>query len=450
MTDPKRDFLSAADEWICDDYAIDIRYIARPTVDGPVIVNATIGIYPLKAQTDSSFCIHTENILARQILKYPAKKAEIHQLLDDATEGRLRVDKTTLEFRSPPPFDYYSEMSHRDRWFSELHLQIGCGMSSAPFPHSLSTVDSDLRSATPPFDGLSDLASWLGFNTIDFNGGRPTITVRVGPPVDLIFDRCKLSDDQLTLEFHAHPSFDANRLTLAIRGVPGNGLLGRKQIASLINWQDATEGKRIGTVNTRIPNSDSVLTMLLIGASTVRRQWLGDAAKARNNRWMAVQHFDTNLEKVRSAVLKPSDSRKFEQGVASLLFLLGFSPAVQIETDAPDLIVATPGGHLTILECTTRIADFSSKLGKLVDRRVSLSKSLTSAGHASEILAVLVCGTERDQIATHEDALRNYRVLLLTREDLGRGLDRVRQQEDPDKLISEAKMRLDLNATNGF
>ena len=188
---------------------------------------------------------------------------------------------------------------------------------------------------------------------------------------------------------------------------------------------------------------DSALAMLMIGASTVRRQWFPDPAKARNNRFMAVQHFDTDLRKIRSAALESPESAKFEQGVAALLFLLGFSPVLQLETDSPDIIVTTPGGQLVLVECTTKISDFSAKLGKLVDRRGSLSKALAGAGHPPEILAALICRSPRDQIAAHEDELRLHRVLLLTREDLQNSFDRVRHPEDPDKIVTSAKAKLE-------
>lgn len=446
MKESKQDFLSAANDWICDGYALDIRYIALPAMNFPTIVSASIRIDPLKPKADNSIRIHTANILAGQVQKYPVGKEEISQILLDATEGKIRVDKLTLTLGDDHPLDYYSEMTQRDRWYSELHLRIGGTATLISSPQVLNQIDNDLRCATTPFDGLFDLAGWLGLDANAFHGERPTVTVRIGPPADLIFDRSKLYNDNLSLEIHAHPLFDIKQLTLAARSMPGNGIAGRRQLTSEITWGDSIDGKKIGTISTTLPSSDNVLTMLLIGTSTVRRQWLIDAGKARNNRWMAVQQFDNDLRKVRSAVLEPIDSRKFESGVASLLFLLGFSPSLQAETDAPDLIVSTPGGQLVIIECTTRIADFSAKLGKLVDRCSLLSKSLLNAGHPPEILAALICGVEKDQIASRSDELRAHKVLLLTKEDLQHHFDRVRHPEDPDKFVSEAKLRLNSDA----
>lgn len=451
MSEPQRDaFLSAAHEWICDDYSLDIRYIATPGADGPTLISAVVGLYPMQAKIDNSFRIHTPNIWVGQIQRYPLKKSEIEQILRAATDGSIALSDMSLRLGGNPPFDYYSEMTNASRWFSELHLQVSGGTISMPSPQSRLEMDNVLRAAVPPFDGIQDAVNWLGIDAAALNGGQPAITVRVGPPVDLIFERSNLSDDQLSLEFHAHPSFNTERMNLAIRGEPSSDLSGRKQLAQSVSWEEVADGKRVGTLQTSLPNVDSALTMLLIGQSTVRRQWFVDATKARNRRWMATQHFDSDLQKVRNAVLAPVDSRKFEQGVASLLFLLGFSPVVPIETDAPDLIVTTPGGQLVLVECTTRIADFSSKMGKLVDRRGSLSKALSSARHPSDILAVLICATERDQIATPKEELQEQKVLLLTREDLVASFDRVRHQTDPDTLVTAAFERVNSNVQRGL
>ena len=145
---------------------------------------------------------------------------------------------------------------------------------------------------------------------------------------------------------------------------------------------------------------------------------------------------------VRAAVLESSDSVKFEHGVASLCFLLGFTPSVQLETDAPDLVVATPGGKLILVECTMRTSDIATKIGKLVDRRGSLSKHLAASGHPAEVNAVLVCRSPVDQLpAQATEAARNM-VILLTNEDLLAAFDRVRSPVDPDEVLAGAAARL--------
>jgi hypothetical protein len=105
--------------------------------------------------------------------------------------------------------------------------------------------------------------------------------------------------------------------------------------------------------------------------------------------------------------------------------------------------VSTPGGQILLLECTLKISDFSTKVGKLVDRRGSLQRFLEEAGRRSQILAVLVCRLPRAQIAAHNEELHSRKVVLLANEDLSAGLDRVRNPEDPDKVVEQIRSSLE-------
>ena len=113
-----------------------------------------------------------------------------------------------------------------------------------------------------------------------------------------------------------------------------------------------------------------------------------------------------------------------------------------LETDAPDLIVTTPSGRLAIVECTTRIADFASKVGKLVHRRGSLSKSLGSSVQRLTVSAILVCQLPRNQIAAQTSALGLHQVILLTGEDLAEAFNRLRFTTDPDRMLDDAIARI--------
>ncbi|MGH9895545.1 MAG: hypothetical protein ACREA0_26885, partial [bacterium] len=257
--------------------------------------------------------------------------------------------------------------------------------------------------------------------------------------MDIIFDRCRLSADRLYLTLHAHPQFDVGQVHLAVRALPGEGLHGRRQVADHIVWHGVQEERREGVAEVELPKADSALTMLMIGADTVRRQWFVDPARAANHRLLAVQQFDKELRMIRQALFKSTDASRFETAVAALLFLLGLAPMVQLETDSPDLIVATPRGRLAIIECTTCVADIASKIGKLVDRRGALDKMLQAGSYATEVAAVLVCRLPKDQIAAHADTMRSHRTIIVAAEELAEGLDRVRFPFDPDLMLDQAQ-----------
>jgi hypothetical protein len=432
-------FQLAAENWVCDSYSMDIRYLAG--VDGTgqyQLWSASVQLSPLPAPRDLSFKIDSGKFIAGQLQLSAQPKQGLLKIVDLATRGELKVYGKRLQIIADQRLDYYSEMGHRDRWYSDLHLQV-MGRNLGSEPIDAVGIDNELRRASPPFDGLTDLASWLGLSN-DTQGTAPqTIGLRVGPPVDLISEKCSLKDGVLLLTLHAHPKFDVNRVSLGVRAFPGNGLEARQQIANQIDWKRARNGRREGLAVVQIESADSVLTMLMIENSMVRRRWFADSSRARNNRLLAVQHFDKDLRMVKQAVLEPgSDSMRFEVGIAQLMFLLGFSPAVQLETDSPDLIITTPTGRIVVVECTTRIADFSSKLGKLVDRRGALDKSLKTSEHHEDITGVLVCALPRNQIAAQASELSKHKVVLVAKEELLHAFEKLRLPNDPDKLLTDA------------
>ncbi len=435
-------FLHAADKWVCEGYTIDIRYLAYIKDRELAIWDALVHLNPLPPLRDFSFHINTGRLVVGQINRPGLKKSELMSLLHRATAGELAIEDGIAKVRFQKSVDYWSEMVYRERWFADLHLQVSGEMRPFPGGIEYAAIQNALRKAQPPFDGVEDAAAWLGLGDPGTKVNSPSINIRVEPPVVLIFKECRLDADTLTLTLHAHPKFDVRRVGLAVRAAPGDGLDGRRQIGELIKWGRVKDGRRVGVAQVMLAQADSILAMLMIEDMTVQRQWFIDTAKARNNRWVAVQHFDKDLRRIRESVLDSQDSNRFEHGVAALLFLLGFTPSVQLETDAPDLIVTTPDGKLILVECTMRIADFSVKLGKLVDRRGALTKQLTAAGHPAQVTSVLICRQPRNQIAAQADELRTFSTILVTGEDLAAAFDRVRLPHDPDALVQSAMEKL--------
>lgn len=447
-------FLKAANDWLCNSYMIDIRYLVWNENGFSRLLEASVNFQPLPFIRDMNFKVGANLLSAGQYQLSGQCLDDCLQVIESAANGQINVPAGAFHLdehnSSENKYWYVSEMIHSDRWFSDLHLQVVGNCTSMPTLTDYSSIDNSLRCNDLPFDGLQDLSSWLGFNNPkvkpDF---LPSINIRVSPPVDLIFDECCLENDCLSLTLHAHPFFDVDRISLAVRAVPGNALASRQQVASKIDWGDVSDGRRKGAAKIHLEDADSVLTILVLGEITIRRQWFIDKAKAYNYRLIAFQHFDNNLNMLKKAVIDiTTDSARFEKGITAMLFLLGFIPAPQIETDAPDLIVTTPGGKLVIVECTTRIADFSTKLGKLVDRKHSLSKALEVSKHYSRVYSVLVCASPLNQIAMKDSELANYQVILITKEDLVDAFERLRGHNDPDDMLDFAAARQDMLRDN--
>jgi hypothetical protein len=435
-------FLRAANAWLCDNYALDIRYLADVEGDDLIIWNASIGLAPLPSEFNYNLKVDVNQFVIGQIQFPRVRKSQLMKVLTDAMGGKIEIEGRTAKLITEAPLAFQSEMAQRDRWFAELHVQVFGKPRPPPSNIDLAAIDNSLRVSDPPFDGLADAAAWLTLSAPGATSFPPSINIRVSPPIDIIIPECKLSGDELNLTLQAVPKFDVARAGLAVRATPGVALDSRMQVSDQIKWSRVRNGRRTGILKVKLKSADNALAMLSIEGSTVRRQWFIDSAKARNNRFLAVQLFDKDLRMIKQAVLESSESSKFENGVAALLFLLGFTPCVQIETDAPDLIVTTPGGKLAIVECTTRISDFATKVGKLVDRRGALSKQLSDSRHAAQIAAVLICRLPKNQIAARATELRSHEIILLTRDDLINGFDSVRIPADADMMLEAAMTQL--------
>lgn len=431
-------FLSSAEEWVCDQYAVDTRFIAKRSATGWAIVEASIALWPLPHATDASFTFSDAGYVAGQEQRFPIAKSEATELLRSAAAGVLNVKGLALALPSQQGLSFVSEMTQRDRWFRPLHLRISGRQLVELSPESVSALDSALRLADTPFDGTSDLASWLGLGNAFGASRMPSISITVAPPIDLVRDETALSENSLLATLHAHPSVQRDKVNVAVRAVPGGGLAGRRQVASQIVWSDQLEDRLVGKVELELPNSDSALVMLSLGRETVRREWIIDPKKARNQRYVAVSQFDIDLRMLRSALFDSSDGRKFEQAVALLAHLMGFSAGMPLETDAPDIVLSTPNGQVAVVECTLRLADFGSKSGKLVERRARLTESLNAANLQAGVVAVLVCRLKRNEISALDTELRARGIVLVTAEDLETSLIQSRFVIDPDDVLKRA------------
>lgn len=445
MTDEiKNVFMEEASQWVCEGYCLDVRFYSIKEDDEYVIQACSIGLNPLSLSVDNSFFIEAETFAIGQFQKNDMHKEELVTFIESCADGTLPIYDKNMSLITDSSLHYNSEMTNSDKWFHNLHLKIYGQNVIIPKQSQIRNIENELRSASPAFDGLYDALNWLGIGDRSFLSSRSSeLNIWINPPVDIFFEESSLIDDELTVVLKAHPSFDIKAVQLSICPAPRKDINSSRQIAKEFKWSLSDENPNLGVAKIHLKGSDSVLLMLMINGSTVRRQWLLDESKARNNRQIPVQYFDKDLKMVKRAVFDQPDSNKFDEGIALLLFMLGFTPAVQMETDAPDLIVYTPDGKLVLIECTMRIADFSNKVGKLVDRRGGLEKALREQSHHSLVYGVLVCRLPKDQIATLGIDLGENKIILFTKEDLEEAFLLIRNGVDPDKLIDDAISKME-------
>lgn len=317
------------------------------------------------------------------------------------------------------------------------------GADMEPYPLDRK-LDNKLRLHAVPFDGVQDVLSWLGLPDPRDRDWMPHISIVVLPPADIILNESGLSKEQLSLTVVAHSPAERDTISLMVRTSPGaEPTASRLQVAPKLKWEKDALGPWKGTARIPTPAADAALAVLMSGPDFVRRHWFIDTAKSRNVRFVEMQVYDRELRQLKKYLSNPveRDSAKFERAVACGLFLKGYSSTLPVETDAPDILSVTPGGQILIVECSVRVSDVHSKLGKLVDRRLALTKALEASGHPREVISVLVCSMPRANIALSDDEFKDQKVLLVAHEDILAQLDSLHFLIDPDQELSNARER---------
>lgn len=410
-----KQFFRSANQWICDGYSASIRYIIlRDNTARYWLTSLLIDVAPRECDPSLSFEVRGLLVRAGQMQLSNLSWKEISEVLARGTNGEVRISHETYAMRLPD-LEVESDMRQLDRFHCNLHMRCFTRENYKDDLYDFASIDAELRRSDIPFDGLQDLAAWLGVNN-PANLPFAESKLLISPPIDLVWEESGLQKNSLSLGFFAHPNLPVERVSVSVRALPGPALDGRRQIGNAIEWKE-NAGLKIGKVTCDFVDADNAMVMISFGGSTVRRQFFIDPEKARNLRYLAMRVFDVDLEKIKQNIFGEKNKR-FEEAINVLLFMLGFIAARPMGTDCPDIIAITAEGQFVVIECTVSISDFSNKLGKLVSRRAVLQAEFNKHGQDRDVLAYLVTAQTRDQVASKQDELRRYNVVMVTYEDL--------------------------------
>lgn len=434
-------FKTAFSQWLFTPYSVEIRYIARKIDDTNYkILSAYQAFFPVATPSPIKFTVATSKIIAGFAQLSNLTLDEINELTNGIELGKLSIENLNLSLESKSGLSFYSEMISNDRWYCDAHLMILGDALESFSAVEIAEINNELRLNELPFDGINDLLSYLRLPDCITTYKQPQIEVRISPPVDLIFENCKLSDSKLHLTLHAHPALKFEELSLAIRVFPED-LSKRLQVAKNIKWSNEHD-RQVGYIEIDIQNAFASEVILMLGNNIIRRQFFDDIAKVPNRRLTTLSFFDNELERLKNGLFG-QDSVAFEKAVNSLTYLLGFSGCTLNETNAPDIILSSPDENIVVIECTTKINDFEKKLGSLVDRKNSLIKQLAASGDSRKVYSYLVCGQPKDQIVIDAKKLAAHKVTLLTQESLNDLLERLKFPENLEQLLAQDEASLE-------
>lgn len=433
-----RSFQRQCKDWLCTGYFGLIRFVAEKSSGQPRILFATILLQPTPIPLHS-FDLDTEHLSAAQIVLQNITRKNAVEIISFALKGSILIDSTALDLVGTERFELYVEPESNEQWQRTLHVRTDRPKNTSLDSKTISLINDQLRQNDIPFDGLPDLLNWLQFDPSAVSSPSSSIELTVFPPAAIAFSENGVSKGLLDVDFHLHPNLATKLVTVGVHQFPGP--IGRTRIRATehITWQKPDRNVRLGNLKLQVPDADRALVMLSVGRKTAQRQRFGDQSKAVNKRLLAAQFFDKGLSGLRQTLLsaQPSESRKFEQAVSLLLFILGFNSANPLQSDAPDVLAVTPFGRMIVIECTLKISDFNNKLGKLFERQRALSEALKNGNHDAQVHSFLVCGNSREQIISEEKLLNEHRVGLICREQLEQALSNIHHPPTPDKMLND-------------
>lgn len=429
-----------AEAWLSDGYVGEIRCIQYVTENGTFIQSASLTFTPswTSVQIENNLELEASGLVADQIALVGLSKDELTSLVRNACNGQIMFRNFSASLPRPErDFDCYSEALYRDRWVFPLKFTIFGDRLAGFSALRAMQLDDALRQASPPFDGLDDLTNWLDLKA-SRDGASPTgIVVTVAPPLELLFNEHGMESEWLKVKIRLTAGADKRKVGITLRTVPSTVAAGRKELTHQIRWTKKEDGSYIGEVASETGKAVGSQILLTYFGRTVARQWFWDLAKSPSARYHAMAQFDPELKGLRNALFTGTDSREFEKAVGCVAYLTGLSAALPLQTKTPDIVASTPRGRQLVIECAVAISDFSTKLGKLVDRCNALKKGLTEAHITTEVIGVLVCRLPMDQIAKNDAELKKHRILLVTGEALESALRDAWRINDVDQIIDK-------------
>lgn len=306
-------------------------------------------------------------------------------------------------------------------------------------------LDWEIKAAETPFDGLQELSTEYA---VGFSSNTTIVNVEIVAFNVAAIDaaRSVISGTHAIVHILLAKGLLQDKLTLGYRSYkPGAPVIRGSIKGTSINWSDENTHYR-GIASLQVLDGSVVNCVPSYAGVAQSHLWIADPTKLQNSRRAAYEAFDDNLETVRDIVAKAlrkgDEARDLEAAISWILWMIGFS-AVQLggtrrTQDAADLVACTPSGHFAVIECTTGLLRADNKLTILHDRTLAVRRSLETSNHGHlRVLPVLVTSKTREDIRVDIEQAERLGMLVMTREDISRALDRTLQLPTADQMYDE-------------
>ncbi|ELX10211.1 hypothetical protein Jab_2c22980 [Janthinobacterium sp. HH01] len=423
------------DCWMGSTDHINIEYIVVHVKGEWVLSNAKIILIPEKMDEKINDAVETSEVIVGHVRTRLVLK-RLQEFVRNLQVGRLKVLDVDYAFAKDSSLSTYSPSAHQKSDYSVPQLEIRVDQTGGLSQHiNMLAVNNELRSGRRPFDGLHDLLTYYQFSRDGHFPNEQKISLSLRSPTDFDLNACTLSENRLTIQVRRRSGFTKELLAIGVRQFPVPHITRRMQVIDLMTWKKGSQGFDIGRLQLDLEECTTVELMLTAGGFAVQQVFITDKNKSLNPRLAAYKKFDPDL-KCLDDFLEPEmkSGRDLEQGVATLLYLLGAVCTNPPATDAPDIFAETRSGRLAIVECTVKLTDVRAKAAKLISRRHALTFNADGSGPTHDLLAVLVVSMPKIKIPLEDDFLAKNQILLVTREGLQQAKTRLEFPPDLDEL----------------
>lgn len=305
-------------------------------------------------------------------------------------------------------------------------------------------VEWHLHSHRPPFKNLGDLHRH--YDLPENESGDATLVELIAAPPMAMTRRSTIENGRVLISIHAAKGLAPEKTSIGyVAEVAGETKRGN---IDSIQW---TEKERIieGTAELDLgdcPQADCLLTYAGAGIQHVR---LAEAKRRLNVRAAIQETFDPELKRLCQLLFeaKRDDAKRFEDGVALLFGMLGFSIAQHGRApklaEAPDFVATTQAGNIAVVECTTDLPDKGDQIATAIKRAEQARRGLDHTGWPQiEVLPIVVTILREREIAGQKEDAGAKGVLVLCSDDMRKAMDVIKRPVDADKLFKEWVSRL--------
>jgi hypothetical protein len=372
--------------------------------------------------------------------------AEFPQLLEHLAAGVVKLGCVQGELPREPQANlspwFYAGDAPRDpgeREQPRVPLFRITGGSRSVLTYSVinsQAVEWHLHSHRPPFKNLSDLHRHYD---LPENEGDATLIELIAAPPMAMTGNSAIENGRLRISIHAAKGLAAEKMSIGYvaeaAAEPKRGNIDR------IEWAEK-EGIVEGSAELGLGDCTEADCLLTYAGTGIQHLRLVEAKRRLNIRTAIQEAFDPELKKLRQLLFEPKrdDAKRFEDGVAILFAMLGFSMAQHGRAtklaEAPDLVATTQAGHIAVVECTTDLPDKGDQVATAIKRAEQARRSLDDTGWPRiEVLPVVITILGEREIAGQKEDAGAKGVLVLCADDLRNALDLIKFPVDADELF---------------